>query len=544
MTSRDKHWQSQVKETGDQAQHLLIVQGTARHGKSLNMPDMHITCPSDGLLRTESAGPSAPPQHGQETPIFDTIEVTFSDDFSLADGADAIVYHGPDAALMPPFVSPMPSSSQELPPPPTDESRAVPIRLINRTHPSANSRVNVWHSEEPPWASNGVEVSDPRHMAEFSVFAGFHPNQLAGRSSQICYNAWGLGTHKNTTLFGPRGQYWSDEIIPFSKRRKDFDSAWVHRKWDHCKVGQSHQGAPVWGLSRRTEVVQKLSTGPDGGRVARLGECMHNVDFPTSTALAGGAYTSMRGVLAGSNKAELEDASLRYFKFLLTFENQLCGFYMSEKIWKAFALGLVPVVMASAEAEAMLPARDAFISVRSFDTVYHLKKFLKDLAQDEVAYMKYFDWKSRPLHDLSPGFQDLWRDSPYEEFLCCMARGVVHAQADFHAGRLPPPIPGLECNSSLYVHGDGRENDDWNTFLQDTKSQKARHKANRARRNEKELVSRRNRERQRAAENSTRYMRGVAMAIVLWLLARQCRRRGGRLTAFFLGSTRLRREGG
>jgi len=93
---------------------------------------------------------------------------------------------------------------------------------------------------------------------------------------------------------------------------------------------------------------------------------------------------------------------------LMEFAATVCAHYMSEKIWKAYGLGLVPVVFASHEATSMLPSHDSFIDARDFSSAVALREFLGELAQDETRYMKYFAWKQRPLESLSFGFQNLW----------------------------------------------------------------------------------------------------------------------------------------
>ena len=154
---------------------------------------------------------------------------------------------------------------------------------------------------------------------------------------------------------------------------------------------------------------------------------------------------------------EAEDTSLSQFKFLLTFENNLCDHYMSEKVWKAYGLGVVPVVFAGRGATASLPADDSFINAAEFETGVALREYMEKVANDEELYMSYFEWMTRPLSALKPGFQNLWRSQIYyaEEVwdleddyptICCAARGVVRAQLDFEAGQLPPPIPGLSCD--------------------------------------------------------------------------------------------------
>ena len=163
---------------------------------------------------------------------------------------------------------------------------------------------------------------------------------------------------------------------------------------------------------------------------------------------------------------EAEDASLSQFKFLLTFENNLCDHYMSEKVWKAFGLGVVPVVFAGRGATASLPADDSYINAADFETGVALREYLEKVANDEELYMSYFEWKTRPLSDLKATFQNLWQTQIYyadevwdlaDDYpkICCAARGVVRAQLDFEAGKLPPPIPGLSCDMAV----------DWSRYL-------------------------------------------------------------------------------
>eukprot|EP01048_Picozoa_sp_COSAG05_P001909 COSAG05_NODE_70_length_22091_cov_108.202164_9_plen_152_part_00 len=116
------------------------------------------------------------------------------------------------------------------------------------------------------------------------------------------------------------------------------------------------------------------------GRVARLGECMnnHNFDVPRPEETLNNLESSPEGNYSTQSSAHLnhgkkekvqitwhptreaEDISLSQFKFLLTFENNLCDHYMSEKVWKAYGLGVVPVVFAGSGATASLPADDSY----------------------------------------------------------------------------------------------------------------------------------------------------------------------------------------
>ena len=309
---------------------------------------------------------------------YDSLTVTASYNRSRSDDADGIIYYGPDTAArgMPPFGNFSTCGA--------NTGGCTEVRQLNHDNPKDNIRVNLWYSEEPPWSQNAFgELNDA--MRHFSVFLGFHPGTGLAREGTVCYNGWGLnqwpyqGWDQNV---GP-GEYWPRAVLNFSSRRSDFDSVWAQK---NCQPGDT-DGA---GMSHRTELVRILSST---GRVARIGECLNNLNFSAED----------KGFLTESID------SIGRFKFLLAFENNLCDFYMSEKIWKAYGLGMVPVVYASAVAAQSLPAEDSFINARDFSTAIELRDFLATVANDEGRYMQYFDWKTRPLENLNRAFQHLFR---------------------------------------------------------------------------------------------------------------------------------------
>ena len=83
----------------------------------------------------------------------------------------------------------------------------------------------------------------------------------------------------------------------------------------------------------------------------------HHFDVPRpENWTVGTDFTDKKVQIQWLPTREAEDTSLSQFKFLLTFENNLCDHYMSEKVWKAYGLGVVPVVFAGRGATASLPA--------------------------------------------------------------------------------------------------------------------------------------------------------------------------------------------
>lgn len=80
------------------------------------------------------------------------------------------------------------------------------------------------------------------------------------------------------------------------------------------------------------------------------------------------------------------------FKFFLAFESHLCDEYISDVLFKAMSLDLIPVVFGSASYANYLPAY-SYIDANSFNTTKQLANFMKDLASKPFDYVEYFWWK-------------------------------------------------------------------------------------------------------------------------------------------------------
>ena len=93
------------------------------------------------------------------------------------------------------------------------------------------------------------------------------------------------------------------------------------------------------------------------------------------------------------------DEALLKYKFYLAFENSLCGEYMTEKLWRSFDLGLVPVVYGGLEAYKSVLPPNSYIDVADFDTPQLLADYLLMLDTNTTLYRGYFLWK----HNFSCG---------------------------------------------------------------------------------------------------------------------------------------------
>ena len=83
--------------------------------------------------------------------------------------------------------------------------------------------------------------------------------------------------------------------------------------------------------------------------------------------------------------------SQEYF-FYLSFENSFCPDYVTEKFYRAFETGTVPVVFGGGNYSLFAP-NHSYINARDFKTPKLLAEYLNKLTRDRDLYSRYFDWK-------------------------------------------------------------------------------------------------------------------------------------------------------
>ena len=81
------------------------------------------------------------------------------------------------------------------------------------------------------------------------------------------------------------------------------------------------------------------------------------------------------------------------YKFYLAFENSLCGEYISEKLWRSFEWGLVPVVFGGLESYKLILPANSYIDVTDFSSPKFLADYIMKLDSNETLYRSYFNWK-------------------------------------------------------------------------------------------------------------------------------------------------------
>ena len=84
----------------------------------------------------------------------------------------------------------------------------------------------------------------------------------------------------------------------------------------------------------------------------------------------------------------------RNYKFYLSFENSLCDDYVTEKLWRAMHINIVPVVMGGYNYSELLPPK-SYIDVQDYTSPKELADYLKMLNKNDTLYNEYLQWKGR-----------------------------------------------------------------------------------------------------------------------------------------------------
>lgn len=86
------------------------------------------------------------------------------------------------------------------------------------------------------------------------------------------------------------------------------------------------------------------------------------------------------------------DKLLESYKFYISAENSLCADYVTEKLYRAFDVGVVPIVYGGADYSAYAPPH-SYINAADFESPKALADYLFLLDRNPRLYSKYFDWK-------------------------------------------------------------------------------------------------------------------------------------------------------
>ena len=91
-------------------------------------------------------------------------------------------------------------------------------------------------------------------------------------------------------------------------------------------------------------------------------------------------------------KTDCDTMLERDYLFYLSFENSFCPDYVTEKFYRAFEMGVIPVVFGGANYSLFAPP-NSYINARDFKTPKLLAEYLLKLSQNLKLLSQYFDWR-------------------------------------------------------------------------------------------------------------------------------------------------------
>jgi hypothetical protein len=101
--------------------------------------------------------------------------------------------------------------------------------------------------------------------------------------------------------------------------------------------------------------------------------------------------------IAGDTWRPSKLETIAHYKFTLAFENARDADYVTEKFYDPLVAGSVPVYLGAPNIERFAPGDHCYITTDDFATPRHLAEYLNELARDDAAYAKFFEWKQKPF---------------------------------------------------------------------------------------------------------------------------------------------------
>jgi len=93
------------------------------------------------------------------------------------------------------------------------------------------------------------------------------------------------------------------------------------------------------------------------------------------------------------------------YKFYISFENNFCRDYVTEKMYNILKLNVVPIVLGGTDYSRDAPP-NSVINIQDFDSPKQLSEYLIELDKNEDKYLEYFKWKHEYKVVTGKPFQD------------------------------------------------------------------------------------------------------------------------------------------
>jgi hypothetical protein len=169
--------------------------------------------------------------------------------------------------------------------------------------------------------------------------------------------------------------------------------------------------------------------------VFSIGPCQNNA--PTPFGLPG----------RGDGDAGFQDVMSNYMFYFAVENGGACPAYATEKVFLALTRGSVPIYFGDEKTLSIMPSRDAFIDLATFDTPEKLAARLHAIATDQEAYDEVHAWRYRHPSEWSEGFRSLLR---------VMSTDIKYGVCDVlrkGADAAPKSAPQADCDYSVNVMG-------------------------------------------------------------------------------------------
>ncbi|XP_049884476.1 alpha-(1,3)-fucosyltransferase 10-like [Pectinophora gossypiella] len=124
--------------------------------------------------------------------------------------------------------------------------------------------------------------------------------------------------------------------------------------------------------------------------VDSYGACLRNKPLPLNGIYSNEGFYKYMQHLFGQ---ELLRFMARY-KFMITIENSVCNDYVTEKLWRAIEVGVVPIYYGSPLIRDWLPNNKSAILLEDFPTPELLSQHLHYLLNNDTAYEEYLEHKT------------------------------------------------------------------------------------------------------------------------------------------------------
>jgi len=118
------------------------------------------------------------------------------------------------------------------------------------------------------------------------------------------------------------------------------------------------------------------------------------------------------------------DDIIKEYKFYLAFENSNCKDYVTEKFFRAMAVGVLPIVDGPEDYSAFNPVNRSLIRTNDFNSPKDLARYIKLLDSNDELYKEYFSYKfGKPI---DPNFIKLWQTVEQKGGFCGLCEKIHH----------------------------------------------------------------------------------------------------------------------